>query len=95
MSRIGNDPINIPEGVTVQFDNNTINVKGKLGELSQEINPAISILIDDNTIKFSRANDQKENRSIMIIFQSKFGHCIEIIDNLLKLQLTSFNATYI
>ena len=70
MSRIGNDPINIPEGVTVQFDNNTINVKGKLGELSQEINPAISVLIDDNTIKFSRANDQKENRSMHGLYRA-------------------------
>ena len=70
MSRIGNDPINIPEGVTVQFDNNTINVKGKLGELSQEINPAISVLIDDSTIKFSRVNDQKENRSMHGLYRA-------------------------
>ena len=42
MSRIGNDPVNLPEGVTIQFDNNIINIKGKLGELSQEINPNIS-----------------------------------------------------
>ena len=70
MSRIGNDPINIPEGVTVQFENNTINVKGKLGELSQEIKPAISVLIDDSTIKFSRVNDQKENRSIHGLYRA-------------------------
>jgi len=70
MSRIGNDPINIPEGVTVQFDNHTINVKGKLGELSQEINPAISVLIDDNIIKFSRVNDQKENRSMHGLYRA-------------------------
>ena len=70
MSRIGNDPINIPEGVTVQFDNNTINVKGKLGELSQEINPAISVLIDDSSIKFSRANNQKENRSMHGLYRA-------------------------
>ena len=70
MSRIGNDPINIPEGVTVQFDNNTISVKGKLGELSQEINPAISVLIDDSTIKFSRTNDQKENRSMHGLYRA-------------------------
>ena len=67
MSRIGNDPINIPEGVTVLFDNNTINVKGKLGELSQEINPAISVLIDDNMFvceynKFNTINIVKYDR---------------------------------
>ena len=33
MSRIGNNPIIVPDGVTIDFNNNVINVKGKLGEL--------------------------------------------------------------
>ena len=36
MSRIGNNPISIADGVTVEVNNNTIVVKGKLGELTQE-----------------------------------------------------------
>ena len=70
MSRIGNSPINIPEGVTIQFENNIINVKGKLGELSQEINPAISLNIDEKTITLSRKNDQKENRSMHGLYRA-------------------------
>ena len=70
MSRIGNNPINIPEGVTIQFENNIINVKGKLGELSQEINPAITLNIDENTITLSRKNDQKENRSMHGLYRA-------------------------
>ena len=70
MSRIGNSPINIPEGVTIQFENNIINAKGKLGELSQEINPAISLNIDEKTITLSRKNDQKENRSMHGLYRA-------------------------
>ena len=70
MSRIGNSPINIPEGVTIQFENNIINVKGKLGELSQEINSAITLNIDENTITLSRKNDQKENRSMHGLYRA-------------------------
>ena len=70
MSRIGNSPINIPDGVTIQFENNIINVKGKLGELSQEINPAITLNIDENTITLSRKNDQKENRSMHGLYRA-------------------------
>ena len=70
MSRIGNSPINIPEGVTIQFENNIINAKGKLGELSQEINPAITLNIDENTITLSRKNDQKENRSMHGLYRA-------------------------
>ena len=70
MSRIGNSPINIPEGVTIQFENNIINAKGKLGELSQEINPAITLNIDEKTITLSRKNDQKENRSMHGLYRA-------------------------
>ena len=70
MSRIGNSPINIPEGVTIQFENNVINAKGKLGELSQEINPAITLNIDEKTITLSRKNDQKENRSMHGLYRA-------------------------
>ena len=35
MSRVGNNPISIPEGVSVEIQPNSIIVKGKLGELSQ------------------------------------------------------------
>ena len=36
MSRIGNNPVAIPEGVTVEVKDNVLTVKGKLGELTQE-----------------------------------------------------------
>ena len=36
MSRIGNNPVTIPEGVTVEIKDNVVTVKGKLGELTQE-----------------------------------------------------------
>ena len=70
MSRIGNNPIDIPEGVTIHFDNNIINVKGKLGELSQEINPAITLNIDEKTVTLSRKDDLKENRSMHGLYRA-------------------------
>jgi large subunit ribosomal protein L6 len=70
MSRIGNNPISIPEGVSVSFDNDVINVKGKLGELTQEINSNISVNISDNAISFSRNNNQKENRSLHGLYRA-------------------------
>jgi large subunit ribosomal protein L6 len=39
MSRIGKSPVAIAEGVSVVIENNTVTVKGKLGELSQELSP--------------------------------------------------------
>lgn len=55
MSRIGKLRINIPEGVQVNVsDKNLVTVKGKLGELQQVIDPAISVKVDDKTIFVER-----------------------------------------
>ena len=65
MSRIGNAPITVPEGVEINISaENQVRVKGKLGELTQDVNPLIKIAMEDNTITLSRPNDEKETRSL-------------------------------
>ena len=50
MSRIGKLPISIPAGVTVAQKDNVVTVKGPKGELSQFINPAIIVEIEDGQV---------------------------------------------
>ena len=50
MSRIGKLPISIPAGVTVTLKDNVVTVKGPKGELSQFINPAINVEIEDGQV---------------------------------------------
>lgn len=57
MSRIGNEIIHIPAGVTVDVNNNVITVKGPKGTLSQEYDPIITPAVEGNVVKFTRAND--------------------------------------
>ena len=56
MSRIGNNPIAIPDGVTIEINDNLITVKGKLGELTQEFSD-VSITIEDGRATVSRPSD--------------------------------------
>ena len=71
MSRIGNAPITVPEGVEVNISaENQGHVKGKLGELTQEVNPLIKIALENNTITLSRPNDEKETRSLHGLYRS-------------------------
>ena len=56
MSRIGNNPIAIPEGVTVTQEDTVIKVIGKLGELSQDIDSAITVAIVANVVTLSRSS---------------------------------------
>lgn len=64
MSRIGLQPIEIPEGVDLKIDGNVVTVKGKNGEISREISPLINLEIEDNVLNVVRPNDQKESRMI-------------------------------
>jgi large subunit ribosomal protein L6 len=71
MSRIGNAPITVPEGVEINISaENQVLVKGKLGELTQDVNPLIKIVLKDNTITLSSPNDEKDTRSIHGLYRS-------------------------
>ena len=63
MSRIGKMPIQLPAGVTVELNDNVCTVKGPKGELSQSINPNISVEVADGVISVTRPDDSKESRA--------------------------------
>ena len=50
MSRIGKLPISIPAGVTITLKDNVVTVKGPKGEMSQYVNPAINVTIEDGHV---------------------------------------------
>lgn len=62
MSRIGNNPITIPEGVTVSISPEEITVKGKLGELTQEYS-GVTVAQKDNILEVSRESNAKPIRA--------------------------------
>ena len=64
MSRIGKAPIDLPTGIEVKYDNNTVEVKGPKGSLSQAIDPRIGVSIDDGVLTVSRDSDDREVRAL-------------------------------
>ena len=64
MSRIGKLPIAIPAGVTVTVSpENVVTVKGPKGELSQAVDPLITVTVDGAVCHVTRPNDEKEARA--------------------------------
>ena len=63
MSRVGNSNIEIPEGVTLKFVNGLFIAKGKLGELSLNINQNINIEIGEQVISLTRKNDSNSEHN--------------------------------
>ncbi|SIS84191.1 LSU ribosomal protein L6P [Zobellia uliginosa] len=76
MSRIGNNPVAIPEGVTVEVKDNEIVVKGKLGELTQEFS-AVEVKIEDNQVWVTRPSDSKEHKAKHGLYRSLVRNMIE------------------
>src|SRR5438105_14104229 len=64
MSRIGKKPVTIPQGVQVKLKDHTIEVKGKLGTLSQAIPGNIAVKQDGGTIIVERPDDSPSVRAL-------------------------------
>ena len=64
MSRIGQNPITIPDGVKIELKGNLIKVSGQKGSQSWTVHPNIKTLIKDDNILFERGDNSALNRSL-------------------------------
>jgi len=76
MSRIGNNPINVPEGVTVDIQPTQITVKGKLGELTQDYS-AVVVKMENNIITVSRSSENKTVKAKHGLYRSLIANMVE------------------
>ena len=71
MSRIGKLPVNLPAGVSAEIlDGNVVKVKGPLGEMTQKVDPDITVTIEGGEIKFTRPTDQPRHRSMHGLYRA-------------------------
>ena len=76
MSRIGNNPINIPENVKVDIQSDKIVVKGKMGELTQNYRDVI-FEIDNDILIVKRKNDSKDHRAKHGLYRALVNNMVE------------------
>jgi large subunit ribosomal protein L6 len=77
MSRIGNKPITVPEGVEVKIDGQKITVKGPKGTLEREIHNNISIDLKDGIITVKRPDDEPFNKSLHGLSRTLINNMIQ------------------
>lgn len=75
MSRIGNNPVAIPEGVSVYVKDNIVTVKGKLGELTQSYD-SVEIKVEDANILVTRSSDSKDQKAKHGLYRSLMNNMI-------------------
>ncbi|MDE2951898.1 MAG: 50S ribosomal protein L6 [Chloroflexota bacterium] len=64
MSRIGKQPVVLPDKVTVAIEKNTVTVRGPKGELSQEFNPEMMIRQDNGALIVERPSDLRHHKAL-------------------------------
>jgi large subunit ribosomal protein L6 len=78
MSRIGKQPIEIPNGVEITVgEGNLVTVKGPRGELSQRMHPNMTIVVDDGSARVERPDDQGFNRGLHGLTRSLVANMVE------------------
>lgn len=77
MSRIGKIPIDIPSGVNVAIDGNNVSVKGKLGELSQELGDLVELAVEESKLVLTRKSDDKSGRSQHGLYRSLLNNMVK------------------
>ena len=76
MSRIGKAPITVPAGVSIQVKDNVVTVKGPKGELSQEVNPEITVNVEEGQIELTRPSDAREHRSLHGLYRALINNMV-------------------
>ncbi len=78
MSRIGRAPIPVPPKVQVTWtDENLVTVKGPKGQLSCQVNPALTLKLEDGTLTVSRPSDAREHRAMHGLYRTLINNMVE------------------
>jgi large subunit ribosomal protein L6 len=78
MSRLGKMPVTIPSGVQIEVsDTNLVTVKGKLGQLTQQIDPLVSVKVEDGHLIVGRVNESQDARAKHGLYRSLLANMVK------------------
>src|SRR5437588_11587557 len=81
MSRVGKQPITVPQGVDVAVADSRVTVKGPRGQLEQSFHRDMRIILDDGTLKVERPDDEREHRSLHGLTRTLIANMVEGVTN--------------
>lgn len=77
MSRIGKQPVEIPQGTDVSLQNGILTVKGPKGEITRTFKSAVAIKVEDGLVSFTPANSSKEARALWGTYASHVSNMVK------------------
>lgn len=94
MSRIGNKPIAIPSGVTVEVQKGLVKVKGPKGELNQEIDVDMLVEVNGSDIVVKRPTEQKRHKAMHGLYRALISNMVQGVSHGFKLQMELVGVGY-
>ncbi len=94
MSRVGNAPITIPDGLSVEVSEGTVKVSGSQGELSKEMPEGIEVQVQESVVTVSRNDDSRQQRSLHGLARALVNNMVEGISNGFMKELTIVGVGY-
>jgi large subunit ribosomal protein L6 len=95
MSRIGRAPIPVPPKVQVNWsDGNLVTVKGPKGELSYQVDPELSLKLEDGVLSVSRPSDSKEHKAKHGLYRTLVNNMVVGVTNGYTKQLEIHGVGY-
>ncbi|MCB0477629.1 MAG: 50S ribosomal protein L6 [Crocinitomicaceae bacterium] len=95
MSRVGNAPITVPQGVEVNVTSDSVKVKGPKGELEQAIDAeAVQVKLEEGVITLTRTSDVADHRSKHGLYRALINNMIEGVSNGFKKELEFIGVGY-
>ena len=76
MSRVGKQPITIPDAVTLDIKDSVVTAKGPKGELSVAISPELKMSIEDGTLTVERPTEEKRHRELHGLYRSLINNIV-------------------
>lgn len=97
MSRIGNQPVKLPEGVTFEEKNGEVTINGPKGSLKRVIDPEFKIKLEDGEVNIKRPTEQKRHKALHGLYRSLINNMVIGVNEGYKKQLelrgVGFKAT--
>ena len=87
MSRIGKQLLEIPKGTSVSVSSGVVSVKGPQGELSRSFKPAVSVVVENELVRFIPKNDSLESRALWGTYAAHVSNMIQGVNKPFEKQL--------
>ncbi len=76
MSRVGKQPVAIPNGVTATYEGNVLTIKGSKGELTLSPHPDMEVIVTEKAVTIKRPSDDREHKSLHGLTRSLIANMI-------------------